>query len=66
MKALHIIAWILVVIGGLNWLLIGLGGETWNVVALLGMTLAKSFTFSLVYQQSTKSSLTRRLANAAI
>lgn len=33
MKAVHIIAWILLVIGGLNWLLVGLGG--WDVVALL-------------------------------
>jgi uncharacterized membrane protein YuzA (DUF378 family) len=38
MKALHMIAWILVMIGGLNWLLIGLGGffgGNWNVVNLL-------------------------------
>jgi uncharacterized protein len=33
MKAVHIIAWILLVIGGLNWLLVGLGG--WNVVEML-------------------------------
>ncbi len=33
MKAVHIIAWILLVIGGLNWLLVGLGG--WDVVELL-------------------------------
>lgn len=33
MKAVHIISWILLVIGGLNWLLVGLGG--WDVVALL-------------------------------
>lgn len=33
MKALHIIAWILVIIGGLNWLLVGLGG--WNVVDMI-------------------------------
>ena len=38
MKALHMVAWILVIIGGLNWLLIGLGGffgSNWNVVNLL-------------------------------
>lgn len=38
MKGLHIIAWILVIIGGLNWLLIGLGGffgGNWNVVNLI-------------------------------
>jgi uncharacterized membrane protein YuzA (DUF378 family) len=33
MKSLHCIAFILVIVGGLNWLLIGLGG--WNVVDLL-------------------------------
>jgi uncharacterized membrane protein YuzA (DUF378 family) len=38
MKALHMIAWILVIIGGLNWLLVGLGGffgGNWNVVNLI-------------------------------
>lgn len=38
MKALHMIAFILLVIGGLNWLLIGLGGFAggdWNVVHLV-------------------------------
>ena len=30
MKALHFVAFILLVVGGLNWLLIGLGD--WNVV----------------------------------
>jgi hypothetical protein len=38
MKALHMIAWVLVIIGGLNWLLIGLGGffgGNWDVVWLL-------------------------------
>lgn len=33
MKALHVIAWVLLVIGGLNWLLVGLGG--WNVVDMI-------------------------------
>jgi len=37
MKALHKIAFILLVIGGLNWLLTAFG---WNVVALLGSTVA--------------------------
>ncbi len=32
MKALHMVTFILLAIGGLNWLLIGLGGEGWNVV----------------------------------
>ena len=38
MKALHMTAWILVIIGGLNWLLVGLGGffgSNWNVVNLI-------------------------------
>lgn len=33
------VAWVLLIIGGLNWLLIGLGG--WNVVDYLGMTVAR-------------------------
>ncbi len=39
MKALHTIAFILVVIGGLNWLLIGLG--VGDVVMYLGEGIAK-------------------------
>lgn len=39
MKALHIIAWILVIVGGLNWLLIGL--FKLDVVMYLGPMLAK-------------------------
>ncbi len=42
MKTLHLVAWILLVIGGLNWLLIGLGG--WDVVAMIfgmGTTIAR-------------------------
>ena len=38
MKALHMIAFILVVIGGLNWGLIGIGGflgSDWNVVHMI-------------------------------
>ncbi len=34
MKALHMTAWILVIIGGLNWLLYGLFG--WDIGHLLG------------------------------
>ncbi len=40
MKALHMIAFILLVIGGLNWLLVGLI-PGWDLAAYLGMTLAK-------------------------
>lgn len=38
MKALHVISFILVVIGGLNWGLVGLGGfmgSDWNVVHMI-------------------------------
>lgn len=38
MKALHMIAFILLIIGGLNWGLVGIGGfagANWNVVNLL-------------------------------
>ncbi|MFA6404582.1 MAG: DUF378 domain-containing protein [Candidatus Paceibacterota bacterium] len=38
MKALHSIAFVLLVIGGLNWLLVGLG--VGDVVAYLGSALA--------------------------
>lgn len=33
MKALHMIAFILVIVGGLNWLLVGLGN--WNLVSMI-------------------------------
>ena len=38
MKSLHLVAWILLVIGGLNWLLVGVGGfagANWNVVNMI-------------------------------
>ncbi len=38
MKDLHKVAWVLVMIGGLNWLLVGLGdfvGSNWNLVNLI-------------------------------
>ena len=38
MKNMHMVAWILVMVGGLNWLLIGLGnfaGADWNVVKMV-------------------------------
>ncbi len=38
MKALHIVAWILLIVGGLNWLLVGLGmymNADWNVVHMI-------------------------------
>jgi uncharacterized membrane protein YuzA (DUF378 family) len=39
MKALHTVAFILLVVGGLNWLLIGL--FDWGVADLVGPTIAK-------------------------
>jgi hypothetical protein len=39
MKILHKIAYILLIIGGLNWLLIGL--FDWGVSEILGQTIAK-------------------------
>jgi uncharacterized membrane protein YuzA (DUF378 family) len=38
MKSMHMIAWILVMIGGINWLLVGIGdfaGSNWNLVHLI-------------------------------
>ncbi len=38
MKILHLVAWILVIVGGLNWGLVGLGGfmgSNWNVVGMI-------------------------------
>ncbi len=39
MKVAHSIAFILVIIGGLNWLLVGI--FDWGVADLVGMTIAK-------------------------
>ncbi len=41
MKAIHIIAFILVIVGGLNWLLVGVGGVDWNVVEYLGSAVSR-------------------------
>lgn len=38
MMSIHKVAWILIIIGGLNWLLVGLGGfmgGNWNLVNLI-------------------------------
>ena len=38
MKSMHMVAWVLVMIGGLNWLLVGIGGfagANWNLVNLI-------------------------------
>ena len=55
MKILHMVAFILLAIGGLNWGLVGLGwfagaGETWNVVhMLLGSSMElEAFVYVLV------------------
>jgi uncharacterized membrane protein YuzA (DUF378 family) len=39
MKALHAVAFILVIIGGLNWLLVGLVSG-WDLANFLGMSIA--------------------------
>ncbi len=39
MKGLHVVSWILLVIGGLNWGILGVTGGT-NVVGMLGSTVA--------------------------
>ena len=39
MKAIHVIAWVLLVIGGLNWLLVGIADL--NVVGMLPAVLAR-------------------------
>ena len=39
MKSLHSVAFILLVVGGLNWLLVGL--FDWNIVDTLGIAIAK-------------------------
>lgn len=47
MKAVHFIAWILIIIGGLNWLLVGLG--VGNVVEMvLGMGALTKIVYVLV------------------
>jgi len=39
MKSLHVVAWILLIIGGLNWLLVGLFDS--GIGDWIGMTIAK-------------------------
>ena len=39
MKGLHVVSWILLVVGGLNWGILGLTGGT-NVVGMLGGTVS--------------------------
>ena len=37
-KGLHMVSWILIIVGGLNWGLVGLGGfmgSNWNLVNLI-------------------------------
>jgi uncharacterized membrane protein YuzA (DUF378 family) len=53
MKAVHMIAWILVMIGALNWGLIGLGGfmgSDWNVVNMIlgSVPMLESLVYVLV------------------
>lgn len=53
MKIAHKIAWILVIVGGLNWLLVGLGawfGSNWNLVNMIfgSMMWLESLVYVLV------------------
>lgn len=47
MKAVHIVAEVLVWVGGINWGLIGVGGDGWNVVRMILGSV--SWLESLVY-----------------
>jgi uncharacterized membrane protein YuzA (DUF378 family) len=40
MKALHMVTFILLIVGGLNWLLVGLVG-TWDLADFVGGTIAQ-------------------------
>lgn len=40
MKILHMVTWLLLVMGGLNWLLVGLG-SAWTLETLVGLSVAK-------------------------
>jgi len=53
MKWLHTVAWILVMVGGLNWLLVGLGGlmgSNWNLVNMIfgSMPMVENIVYVLV------------------
>ena len=55
MKGLHMIAWILVMVGALNWGLVGLGwvvggGANWNVVNMIlgSMPMIEGVVYVLV------------------
>jgi uncharacterized membrane protein YuzA (DUF378 family) len=53
MKWLHMVAWILVIVGGLNWGLVGLGmfmGNSWNLVHMIfgSMPMIESVVYVLV------------------
>ena len=66
MKTIHIISFILLIIGGLNWLLVGLGG--WDVVAMIfgTMSTVSRIIYILVGLAAiAKSPLTKRCARLA-
>lgn len=49
MKGLELIAWILVIIGGINWGLIGIGGPGLNVIAMFfGMSIIARLIYLIV------------------
>ena len=52
-KSVHMVAWILIIVGGLNWGLVGLGslmGGSWNLVNMLlgSMPMVESLVYLLV------------------
>ena len=52
-KSLHMVTWILIIVGGINWGLVGLGGflgGSWNVVNMLlgSMPMLESLVYLLV------------------
>jgi len=54
MKALHMIAFILAAVGGINWGLIGLGnllgnGNTWNAVAVIAGYIGGAQIENIIY-----------------
>ena len=53
MKALHMVSFILVAIGGINWGLIGLsaltGGSNWNVVGLIASYIGGAQIEAIIY-----------------
>ena len=48
MKALHVIVWILLIIGGLNWLVYALSGMTNDILDYIGLSSLASVIYILI------------------